>query len=190
MNARITGRADLWILGGIVVFALVFVVGATWLGQESRTRYALEPLPPLTQSEQQQVDRLGLLTPRYASNGDAIEDQARGAVVRALLQGRDQDAVTRARQLAGDAPRGEPAFLLGLALERVGDRDGALRAYESAAVTLGKDVDLLFRRGRLRLLAGEREAARKLAEEVVSLAPRHPEGQRLLGEACLSLIHI
>ena len=104
-----------------------------------------------------------------------------------LLRKEYRLSVASARRGLEERPAdGEFLLLLGLALEGAGDIEKAAAAYDRAAGVLGEDLDLLFRTGRLALTAGRGRVARTKAEAVVRLAPRQPEAQRLLAEACLA----
>lgn len=203
-------RLDLWILGTMIVFGLAFVLGATWMGSNERARYKLEPMPPLGATERELTSSLGIVTPRFESGlrwlAAAADERAaierrlacldpdvqdpeawlELALVR-LLEDRAGATATAARHALSRHPRHvELHLVLGLALLRVSDWEGARRSFDAALTESPDDVDLLFVRGRL-LLTRERFAeARADAERAVLLAPRQPELQRLLGDACLA----
>ena len=194
-------RSDLWILGGLLAFALVFILGATWLGSKERARYALDPLPPLDAAEAELVSALMILTPRYpaglawlraAAEGRAGIDERlavdglRTAVIR-VLQGRPEEAVEAARRGLSENERdGDLHLVLGIALEKTGDPAGAAVAYVRADRALGDDVDILFALARLHLSMRRYREARDYAERLVLKAPRYAKGQRVLGESCLA----
>ncbi|MAE67142.1 MAG: hypothetical protein CMJ18_23015 [Phycisphaeraceae bacterium] len=204
-------RVDLWILVGLFAFALAFLFGARWLGQQDRARYKLVPLPPWTSWEARLVSRLEILTPRFphlaqwsSANGDAARAEAALKIEAADRAGRTADSVVdlavlrllqaRAAEAVAVAKSGRAAFaddarialVLGLASEAVSDLEGARREFEHAEALSRDDVDVLYRLGRLHLEADRPREARLYAERAVRVEPRHPEAQRLLARSCLA----
>ena len=195
-------RADIWILVGLVGFAFLFVVGATWMGSQKRARYRLEPLPTLSPAEAELVRRLGILTPRFPGAVRWLEagevtarstverelaSQTSEAAVVLLLQGRTTEAASLVRRGLESQPE-DPALrlVLGLILEADGDQGAAESAYQVAEQASSDDLDLLYRLAQVCLEQGRSGPALAYAERLVELAPRQPEAQRVLGFCCLA----
>ena len=199
-------RSDLWILVGLVSFALVFILGATWMGSRKRMRYRLEPLPAVGVAESELIRRLSILTPRFPeavqwlrAGGDQrqarVEPDPSIAVaeraVLLLLQGRPAEAVAVARSaFERDESDVTLGLALGLALEAADDKESAMDAYLRANRVAADDLDVLYRLAQTSLARGRYAAARRYAERLVRLAPRQPEAQRTLGFCCLATVDV
>jgi arylsulfatase A-like enzyme/Flp pilus assembly protein TadD len=122
-----------------------------------------------------ETDRLLALAPTRI---DARYNRCRFRVA----SGRYAEAIDDCRRAAEVfATNPEPPFVLGIALERSGDRGGAETAYARALALDPRDVRPAVNLGELRLVSGDVERALEVAQAAYRVEPEHPNVLHLLG---------